>query len=209
MNTFVDLGAVYLHCEPVDLRKAIDGLSLIVEQGMGLSVYDSALFVFCNRRRDKLKVLYWDNSGFCLWYKRLEKEKFCPHDNTALNCIGKEVSEQLDIIPAKITVLRHLRKKYACRYCKQYLITAPKPSQPIEKAISALGLLAHVAVSKYCDGLPLYRQIAMFTRIGVELDRGTLVSWMIKLGSLVQPLINRLHEIACEQSVLHMDETPL
>ncbi|MGK0442921.1 MAG: transposase [Pseudohongiellaceae bacterium] len=76
MKTFVDVGAVYLHREPVDFRKAIDGLSLIVEQGMGLSVYDSALFVFCNRRRDKLKVLYWDNSGFCLWYKRLEKEKF-------------------------------------------------------------------------------------------------------------------------------------
>ena len=76
MKTFVDIGAVYLHREPVDFRKAIDGLSLIVEQGMGLSVYDSALFVFCNRRRDKVKVLYWDNSGFCLWYKRLEKEKF-------------------------------------------------------------------------------------------------------------------------------------
>jgi transposase len=76
MKTFVNVGAVYLHREPVDFRKAIDGLSLIVEQGMGLSVYDSALFVFCNRRRDKLKVLYWDHSGFCLWYKRLEKEKF-------------------------------------------------------------------------------------------------------------------------------------
>lgn len=76
MKTFVDVGSVYLHREPVDFRKAIDGLSLIVEQAMGLSVYDSALFVFCNRRRDKLKVLYWDHSGFCLWYKRLEKEKF-------------------------------------------------------------------------------------------------------------------------------------
>jgi len=76
MKTFIDVGTVYLHREPVDFRKAIDGLSLIVEQAMGLSVFDSALFVFCNRRRDKLKVLYWDNSGFCLWYKRLEKEKF-------------------------------------------------------------------------------------------------------------------------------------
>lgn len=138
-----------------------------------------------------------------------DSEKFCPHDGTALTCIGEESSEQLDIIPAKITVLRHRRQKYACPCCEQYLITAPKPAQPIEKSIAAPGLLAHVAVSKYGDGLPLYRQISMFKRIGVELDRGTLANWMIKLGTLVQPLINRLQEIACEQSVLHMDETPL
>lgn len=138
-----------------------------------------------------------------------ESEKFCPHDGAALKCIGEESSEQLDIIPAKITALRHLRKKYACPCCEQYLITAPKPAQAIEKSMAAPGLLAHVAVSKYCDGLPLYRQISMFKRIGVELDRGTLAHWMIKLGALVQPLINRLQEMAGEQSVLHMDETPL
>lgn len=76
MKTFSDIGAVYLHRDPVDFRKAIDGLSLIVDQSMGLPVFEGALFVFCNRGKDKLKVLYWDHSGFCLWYKRLEKEKF-------------------------------------------------------------------------------------------------------------------------------------
>ncbi len=68
--------SVYLHRDPVDFRKAINGLSLIVEQGMSLSPFDTALFVFCNKQRDKLKVLYWDHTGFCLWQKRLEKDKF-------------------------------------------------------------------------------------------------------------------------------------
>jgi len=76
MRMFVDLNAIYLHRDPVDFRKAINGLSLIVEQQMQLSPFDDALFVFCNRQGDKVKVLYWDKTGFCLWYKRLEKDTF-------------------------------------------------------------------------------------------------------------------------------------
>ncbi len=76
MKMFVNISEVYLHREAVDFRKSINGLSLIVEQGMGFSIFDQALFVFCNKRRDKLKIIYWDGNGFCLWYKRLEEEKF-------------------------------------------------------------------------------------------------------------------------------------
>ena len=67
---------VYLHRDPVDFRKAINGLSLIVSDDMALSPFDRAIFVFCNKRRSQLKVLYWDETGFVLWQKRLEKEKF-------------------------------------------------------------------------------------------------------------------------------------
>ncbi len=76
MQMFREVSAVYLHRAPVDFRKSINGLSVIVESGMALSPLSGALFVFCNRKRDKLKLLYWDCSGFALWYKRLEKEKF-------------------------------------------------------------------------------------------------------------------------------------
>ncbi|WP_341939694.1 IS66 family insertion sequence element accessory protein TnpB [Marinimicrobium sp. C2-29] len=67
---------VYLHREPVDFRKAINGLSVIVQDEMALSPFDAALFVFCNKKRTQLKVLYWDETGFALWQKRLERDKF-------------------------------------------------------------------------------------------------------------------------------------
>lgn len=67
---------VYLHRDPVDFRKAINGLSVIVQDEMALSPFDRALFVFCNKRRTQLKVLYWDETGFALWQKRLERDKF-------------------------------------------------------------------------------------------------------------------------------------
>lgn len=73
---FAEPPAIYLHKQPVDFRKSINGLSIIVEEQMKLACFSGALFVFCNRQRDKLKVLYWDQTGFCLWYKRLEKDKF-------------------------------------------------------------------------------------------------------------------------------------
>ena len=67
---------VYAYRDVVDFRKSINGLVTIVEQEMALSPFSDALFVFCNKARDKVKVVYWDRSGFCLWYKRLEKDRF-------------------------------------------------------------------------------------------------------------------------------------
>jgi len=73
---FLNVVHVYLYCHHVDFRKSINGLSLIVEQEMVLPLFSESLFLFCNRGQDKIKILYWDKTGFCLWYKRLEKDKF-------------------------------------------------------------------------------------------------------------------------------------
>jgi len=86
-----------------------------------------------------------------------EDERRCEHDGQLLTEIGEVISEQLDIIPAKIQVTRHIRKKYACD-CGQCIKTAPLPAQPIPKSMASPGLLAHITVSKYQDALPLYRQ---------------------------------------------------
>ena len=67
---------IYVHRVPVDFRKSINGLLMIVQSDMALSPFAESLFVFGNASRDKIKILYWDKTGFCLWYKRLEKDKF-------------------------------------------------------------------------------------------------------------------------------------
>jgi len=137
-----------------------------------------------------------------------EAERICPHDGNALTEIGEVTSEQLDIIPARIQVIRHIRKQYACR-CGQCIKTAALPPQPIPKSLASPGLLAHITVSKYQDALPLYRQEGILNRIGVDLPRATLANWMIQAGSLIQPLINLLRDRLLGYDILQMDETPV
>lgn len=93
------LTSVYLCVKPVDFRKSIGGLSVLVEQELLLNPFEPALFVFINRRRDKIKILYWEKNGFCLWYKRLEKHTFkwpirAPSDTVTLT--GEELNWLLD-----------------------------------------------------------------------------------------------------------------
>lgn len=72
----VGIDKVYLACGATDLRKSIDGLAVLVKEGFELDPFSSCLFVFCNRQRDKLKILHWDHNGFWLHYRRLERGKF-------------------------------------------------------------------------------------------------------------------------------------
>jgi transposase len=88
---------VYLYAEPVDMRKSIDGLSTLVEQEMALSPSMAALFVFCNRGRDKIKLLCWERNGFIVWYKRLEKQRLrWPKNGETLSLTGQELNWLLD-----------------------------------------------------------------------------------------------------------------
>ena len=137
-----------------------------------------------------------------------DNERVCPHDGNLLAEIGEVASEQLDIIPAKIRVIRHIRKQYACR-CGHCIKTAALPPQPIPKSLASPGLLAHITVSKYQDALPLYRQEAILQRIGVGLPRATLANWMIQAGTLIQPVINLLRDRLLAYDILQMDETPV
>jgi transposase len=76
MMTFDSRPNVFLHKAPVDFRKQINGLGLIVQDNLNLDLFSESLFVFINRGRTRIKILYWQRNGFCLWQKRLEKDKF-------------------------------------------------------------------------------------------------------------------------------------
>ena len=89
---------VYLYTEPVDMRKAFDGLSVLVMDVLEADPLSGALFAFCNRRGDKLKVLYYDGQGLCLWYKRLERGRFRipAAEGDAVQLSAKELALLLD-----------------------------------------------------------------------------------------------------------------
>jgi len=136
-----------------------------------------------------------------------ESERLCPHHGVALERFDAVVSEQLDIIPAKVQVLRHIRGKYRCPCCEGHIRTAPMTPQPIPKSLASPGLLAYIATAKFVDALPLYRQHQQLERIGLDVSRTTLATWMVRAGALVQPLINLLRDQMLAQPYLLMDET--
>lgn len=96
---------VYLHRQPVDFRKSINGLAQVVEQAMGRSPMERALFVFGPRSQDKVKVLYWDRTGFCLWTKRLEKDRFV-WPRVSEEAVLRLSVEQLDWLLRGFDILR-------------------------------------------------------------------------------------------------------
>lgn len=124
-----------------------------------------------------------------------------------LSKIGQETSEQLEVIPAQLKVLRHIRLRYACKACSEGVTTAPLPKQPIPKGIPTAGLLAHVAVAKFDDHLPLYRQSEIWNRLGVNLPRSTLSAWILKMGDLLQPMIPFLQNHILQSGYVNADET--
>ena len=137
-----------------------------------------------------------------------ESERTCPHDGATLQEIGVEASEQLDIIPQQVRVIRHERVKYACPCCDGALQLASKPAQVIPKGLFSEGLLAWVITSKYCDGLPLYRQAALLGRFGgSDLSRNTLAASIVRVGQAVQPIINLLRDHLLDAPLTYGDET--
>lgn len=125
-----------------------------------------------------------------------------------LRTLGTDISEQLEYVPARFKVVRTVRPKLACTKC-QAIFQAAAPSRPITRGVAGPGLLAHVAVSKYCDHTPLYRQSRIYGREGVEIDRSTMAGWIEHVHDLLDPLVAALGRYVRQAAKLHADDTPV
>ena len=142
-----------------------------------------------------------------------EEEKNCKC-GCLLHCCGEEVTEKLDIIPAQIRVIRHIRLKYACRNCEglendEAVKIAPLPAQIIPKGLPTAGLLAHVITGKFCDALPFYRQEKQFIRLGIDIPRQSMCNWAMKAAESCQRIIELLLEDVRGGPLINVDETPV
>jgi transposase len=126
----------------------------------------------------------------------------------ALHPIGESVSEMLDWVPAQFRVIRICRPKYGCRACGT-VSQAPAPERPIAGGLATPALLAQVLVNKYCDHTPLYRQSQIYARLGVDLDRSTLASWVGSACWWLCALYERLCTNVFASDHLFADDTPM
>ena len=121
--------------------------------------------------------------------------------------IGEDVSEQLDIVPMQIRVLRHIRKRYGCPGSVHAPITAPLPPQPLPKSNASAAFLAMLLTVKFVDGLPLTRFGKVLGRSGVPVPDQTLARWVIGASQVLQPLHNLMRDLLLESPFIHVDET--
>jgi transposase len=138
-----------------------------------------------------------------------EADKQCSSCGRAKDCIGQDESKVLEYVPAKLEVHVYVRPKYACRHCKDGVMSPPPPVRPIARGIAGPGLIAQIIVGKFGDHLPLYRQEDFFTRHGLHIARSTLCDWVRAAAELLRPLYERQKELVLKSPVLWTDDTPV
>lgn len=135
-----------------------------------------------------------------------ESEKICPHDGAALKPIGEEVTEKLKVVPAQMSIVVERKKKYACPSCEEHMAQA-KANSILPGTIATVELVAFLVFSKFFQGLPLYRLEELFKLKGIDLKRGTMASWLIRVAEKLQPIWNILEEWALASGYVGIDAT--
>jgi len=144
-----------------------------------------------------------------------EEERICPSCGNEMHVMGHDVRRELEIIPAQVKIVEHVTEVCSCRNCERNetavpIIKAPLPEPPIKGSIASAGTLAHIAVQKYVNAVPLYRQQQELFLNGAILSRQTMANWMIYCSiNWLEPLYDLMKVRLLEETVLHADETVL
>src|SRR5271170_1266383 len=138
-----------------------------------------------------------------------EAECACPCCGRPRRKIGKQTSQQLEYLPAKLVCVQHAQFTYSCPHCPEHIVTASKPPQPIDRGLAGPDLLALVTASKFDDYVPLYRQELILNRAGLFLARSTLCDWLMALGTLVRPLVEHMKQDVFRSRVVQTDGTSI
>jgi transposase len=131
----------------------------------------------------------------------------CPSCRGAMHVIGEDLSERLDIIPARYQVIVTRRPRYGCRSCSGAVVQAPAPARLIEGGLPTERLVANVLVNKYADHAPLYRQAQALARQGIEIDRSTLAFWVGYAAAELKPVWQSMRTDLLGSAKLFVDET--
>lgn len=135
-----------------------------------------------------------------------DAEKICACGEHLVK-IGEEVTEQLKYIPAQLSVVSHVRLKYACKPCQANVKIALMPILLLPKSIATPELVTQTIIAKYCDHLPLYRQEKIWNRLDIELPRSSLCGWILKTSELCEPLVKLLQKNIITYDLAQADET--
>lgn len=148
-------------------------------------------------------------------YRLSDEEQVCSCCGESLHEMSTKVRKELQVIPAQVKVLEHVRHVYSCRHCerndiKTPIVTAPMPAPVYPGSLASASAMAYLMNQKYVEGMPLYRQEQQLARLGVTLSRQTMANWMIYgANTWLSPLYDRMYEKLVGQDVLHADETTL
>ena len=143
-----------------------------------------------------------------------ENERVCPQCSGSLHEMGADVREEIKIVPATMTLVRHRRIKYACRHCQineitTPILTAPMPRPAFPKSLASPTAVSYIMYRKFVEGVPLYRQEQGLQRQGLNLSRQTMANWMIAAAVWLGVIYLRMKDHLLERDILHADETTL
>jgi transposase len=192
---------VYICCGPTDMRKSINGLMALVKESFSVKTH--------YRRRTRLTTdkLPEDLPVEVIEHELPEDGRNCSACGSGLHTMGKEIREEIKIIPAKAVVVKHIRHVYGCRNCEAAsehvpIVKADMPEPVIKGGFASPEAVAHIAVQKFMMGSPLYRQEQEWKQNGILLSRQTMANWLLKASNdWLEPLYEKMRLKLLKHSV--------